>query len=59
MYLFALLAFECMHSIFSTLDIHPVYRACLTLHGICFSEMCNHGLEDCFLLSRIENDEFG
>lgn len=42
---------------FGTLDIHPVYRECLTLHGIWFLEMCNHGLEDCFLLSRGENDE--
>lgn len=44
---------------FGTLDIHPVYRECLTLHGIWFLEMCNHGLEDCFLLSRGENDELG
>lgn len=42
---------------FGTLDIHPVNRECLTLHGIWFLEMCNHGLEDCFLLSRGENDE--
>lgn len=57
MYLFALLAFECIHSMIGTLDIHPVHRACLTLHGIWFLGKCNHGLEDCFLLSRRENDK--
>lgn len=44
-------------SMFGTSDIHPVDRPCLTLHAIWFLEMCNHGLEDCFLLSRGENDE--
>lgn len=57
MYPFALLAFECIHSMIGTLDIHPVHRACLTLHGIWFLEKCNHGLEDCFLLSESENDK--
>lgn len=57
MYPFALLAFECIHSMIGTLDIHPVHRACLTLHEIWFLEKCNHGLEDCFLLSRNENDK--
>lgn len=52
-----LLAFECIHSVIGTLDIHPVHRACLTLHGIWFLWKCNHGLEDCFLLSRSENDK--
>lgn len=40
-----------------TLDIHPVHRACLTLHEIWLLEKCNHGLEDCFLLSRSGNDK--
>lgn len=53
----ALLAFECIHSMIGTLDIHPVHRACLTLHGIWFLGKRNHGLEDCFLLSRVENDK--
>lgn len=44
-------------SMFGTSDIHPVDRPCLTLHARWFLEMCNHGLEDCFLLSRGENDE--
>lgn len=57
MYPFALLAFECVHSMIGTLDIHSVHRACLTLHEIWFLEKCNHGLEDCFLLSRSENDK--
>lgn len=57
MYPFTLLALECIHSMIGTLDIHPVHRECLTLHGIWSLWKCNHGLEDCFLLSRSENDK--